>query len=270
MQAEQSIRDAQIAWARSQGLSIDDKGYVDDVEDNLWKPLSAHARTAYERGAGSELEGHMKALHASSALVANFFDYWTDKHKAPLLSALGIDADDIQSLDFEARYPTGLGGTPPHLDVAITFGSGAVIGVESKFTEYLGRSTKGKSSFEPAYFRPTGGLWASKGLPACQVFAEELDSQQNQFEFLDPWQLLKHTLGLASSPGPYFSLWYLYYDCLGPRSDAHKSELQTFNSRVGQEIRFKALTYQEVYHRLKQPDQPGPEYLDYLRSRYFG
>ena len=56
MQAEQSIRDAQIAWARSQGLSIDDKGYVDDVEANLWKPLSAHARTAYERGAGSELK----------------------------------------------------------------------------------------------------------------------------------------------------------------------------------------------------------------------
>ena len=84
MQAEQSIRDAQMAWARSQGLSIDDKGYVDDVEANLWKPLSAHARAAFERGAGSELQSHMKALHSSSALVANFFDYWTDRDKAPL------------------------------------------------------------------------------------------------------------------------------------------------------------------------------------------
>ena len=269
MHAEQDIRDVQVAWAKSQGLSIDDKGYVDHVDANLWNPLSAHARAAYEKGAGSELRGHMKALHASSALVVNFFDYWTDKPKAPLLSALGINADDIQTLDFEARFPTGLGGTPPHLDVAITLESGAVTGIESKFTEYLSRSTRGKSSFEPAYFPPSGGLWASKGLSASQVFAEELDSQQNQFEFLDPWQLLKHALGLATSSGPDFSLWYLYYDCLGPSPDAPKREIQTFANHVGDEIRFKALTYQQVYHRLQYSNQPHSEYRDYLGARYF-
>ena len=269
MQAEQDIRDVQIAWAKSQGLSIDDKGYVDHVDANLWKPLSAHARAAYERGAGSELQGHMKALHASSVLVVNFFDYWTERPKAPLLSALGIDADDIQSLDFEARFPTGLGGTPPHLDIAITLGSGAVIGIESKFTEYLSLSTRGKSSFEPTYFPPTGGLWASKGLPACQTLAEELHAQEHQFEFLDPWQLLKHALGLAASSGPDLSLWYLYYDCLGQRSDAHKREIQTFANRVGDEIRFKALTYQEACHGLEASGQTSSDYWDYLRTRYF-
>ena len=258
-----------MAWAKSQGLSFDDKGYVDHVDANLWQPLSAHARAAYEKGAGSELQGHMKALHASSALVVNFFDYWTDKPKAPLLSALEIDADDIQSLDFEAQFPTGLGGTPPHFDVAIRLESNAVIGVESKFTEYLSRSTKGKSSFEPSYFPGSGGLWVSKALPACQAFAEELHSQQHQFEFLDPWQLLKHALGLARHSGADFSLWYLYYDYLGKRSDAHKSEIQTFANHVGDEIRFKALTYQQVYHRLQDSDQPDPDYLDYLRARYF-
>ena len=269
MQAEQSIRDAQMAWARSQGLSIDDKGYVDDVEANLWKPLSAHARAAYEKGAGSELKGHMKALHASSALVVNFFDYWTDKPKAPLLPALGIDADDIQSLAFEAQFPTGLVGTPPHLDLAITLGSGAVIGIESKFTEYLDRSTKGKGSFQPSYFRTSEGRWAAKGLPGCQTLAEELHAKQHQFQHLDPWQLLKHALGLATSAGPNFSLWYLYYDCLDPRSDAHKRELQTFSNRVGMEIRFKSLTYQEIHQRLQESGQPDPDYLDYLRARYF-
>ena len=269
MHAEQDIRDVQIAWAKSQGLSIDDKGYVDHVDTNLWKPLSAHARAAYEKGAGSELEGHMKALHASSALVVNFFDYWTDKPKAPLLSALGIDADDIQSLDFEAQFPTGLGGTPPHLDLAITLGSGAVIGIESKFTEYLDRSTQGRGSFRPSYFPTSEGLWAAKGLPACQALAEELRDHQHHFEHLDPWQLLKHALGLATSSGPNFSLWYLYYDCLGPRSDAHKREIQTFANRVGNETRFKALTYQQVYHRLQDSHQPHAEYRDYLGTRYF-
>ena len=270
MQAKQSIRGVQMAWARSKGLSFDSRGYVYEVEDNFWKPLSARARTGYERGAGSELKGHMKALHSSSALVANFFDYWTDRDKAPLLSALGINTGDIQSLDFEARFPTGLGRIPPHLDLAITLESGAVIGIESKFSEYLSRSTKGKSIFKPAYFPPSGGLWASKGLPACQTLSQELHAQQHQFEFLDPWQLLKHTLGLATSSGSDFSLWYLYYDCLGPRSDAHKREIQNFANRVGEEIRFNALTYQEVYHRLQESDQLDPEYLHYLYNRYCG
>ena len=269
MQAEQSIRDGQMSWARSKCLSFDSRGYVYEVEANLWKPLSAHARAAFERGAGSELESHMKALHSSSALVANFFDYWTDRDKALLLSALGIDTDDIQSLDFEARFPTGLGGAPPHLDVAITLESGAVIGVESKFTEYLIRSTKGKSSFEPSYFPPSGGLWVGNALPACQAFAEELRDQQHQFEFLDPWQLLRHALGLATHSGADFSLWYLYYDCLGPRSEAHKREIQSFANRVGEEMRFKALTYQEVYAQLEASNQVDPEYSDYLRARYF-
>ena len=211
----------------------------------------------------------MKALHSSSALVVNFFDYWTDRPKAPLLSALEIDADDIQSLDFEAQFPTSLGGTPPHLDIAITLDSGAVIGIESKFTEYRDRSTQGRGRFRPSYFQTSEGLWASKGLPACQKLAEELHAQQHQFEHLDPWQLLKHALGLATSSGPDFSLWYLYYDCQGPRSDAHKRGIQTFSNHVGDEIRFKALTYQEVYHRLQDSNQLHSEYRDYLGTRYF-
>ena len=35
----------------------------------------------------------MRALHSSSALAVNFFDYWTNKDKSPLLSALGIDLE---------------------------------------------------------------------------------------------------------------------------------------------------------------------------------
>ena len=35
----------------------------------------------------------MRALHSSSALAVNFFDYWTDRDKTPILSALGIDSE---------------------------------------------------------------------------------------------------------------------------------------------------------------------------------
>ena len=270
MATEQDIiKDAQKAWAKSKGISFDSCGYVHDVEVNLWKPLSCRARNAFERGAGSEPKKHMRALHSSSALAANFFDYWTYWDKTLLLCALGIDADSVKSLDFEAQFPTGLGGTPPHLDVAITRDSGFVIAIECKFTEPLERCTKGKGEFAESYFRCTGGLWTQKGLPKCQRLAEELRDKCVKFEYLEPGQLLKHALGLATQLDDQFSLYYLYYDGTRDRSEAHKREIACFADRVGDEIRFKALTYQEVYSRLRVFEQVEPEYLNYLRARYF-
>ena len=274
MDAEREVKSAQQDWARSRDIKFNSRGYVGQVEDNLWQPLSTRARQAFERGAGSELSGHMKALHSSSALAANFFDYWTSRAMTPVLSALGIDAEGESSLDFEAQFPTGLRGTPPHLDVAIKYGNGYVVGVEAKFTEHLKRSTRGKSDFKAAYFPETGGLWKAKGLPACQAFAEKLwaeerDGGRQCFEYLDTRQLLKHALGLAEKLGNRFSLYYLYYDWPGERLEAHRRETDRFDELVGAEIRFKALTYQEVFEGLNDSGQASSEYLDYLETRYF-
>ena len=62
MDAEREIRNAQQDWARSKGVPFYSRGYVREVEDNLWQPLSPRARRGFERGAGSELSGHMLAL----------------------------------------------------------------------------------------------------------------------------------------------------------------------------------------------------------------
>ena len=266
---QDTVKEAQKVWAKSKGKSFDSNGYVDAVEDNLWKCLSDSARKAFERGAGSEPKKHMRALHSSSALAANFFDYWTDRDKTPLLRALDIDADSVRSLDFEAQFPTGLGGTPPHLDVAIRLSFCFVVAVECKFTEPLQRSTKGKGEFTASYFPPSEGLWTELGLPECQRLAEEVNKKRLRFEYLDPGQLLKHALGLATQCNDKFSLYYLYYDGDEDRSEAHRKEVACFNDRVGDEIRFKALTYQEVFHSLKVSEQADPEYLDYLEARYF-
>ena len=222
MEDARSVRDEQRAWAMENAVPFDSRGYVDDVEMNLRSPLSAAAREAFEKGAGLELAKHMRALHSSSALVANFFDYWTSRDKTPLLHAFGISSKTADLLEFEARFPTGLGGTPPHLDVVMWLSSGEAIAVESKFTEHLGRSTKGKSRFEPSYFPEQRGLWEEQGLPACQVFGEELNAGLHRFEFLDPWQLLKHALGLANVLGQSFRLVYLYYDQPGERTLQHQ------------------------------------------------
>ena len=272
MNPKQKIIEDQKAWAKSKGLSFNSNGYVSDVETNLRRPLSACALKGFSKGAGSELAGHMKALHSSSALVANLFDYWTGRDKTVLLSALEIDAGNAESLEFEAQFPTGLDGTPPHLDVAIALSSGVVIGVESKFTEHMGRSTKDKSKFEPSYFPHGRGLWEDVGLPRSQGLAEELHDRRHKFEYLDPWQLLKHTLGLATQLHDRFSLYYLYYDHPGQRSETHKREIGCFASRVGKEVRFKAIPYQEVFGRLSALGWTDAEYLnyiDYLGARYF-
>ncbi len=270
MATEQDIiKNTQQDWAKSKGKCFDSRGYLYDVEANFWKPLSVPTRNSFGKGAGSELKGKMRALHSSSALAANFFDYWTDRDKAILLWALGVDGDSVRALDFEATFPTGLGGTPPHLDVAITLDTDHVVAIECKFTEPLDRSTKGKGEFKPSYFPCSDDLWAQVGLPQCQRLAEELHEKHLKFEYLDAGQLLKHALGLATQLGDKFCLYYLYYDGAGDRSEAHKREIACFADRVGTEIRFKALTYQEVFHKLKVSEQVEPGYLNYLEARYF-
>ena len=264
----------QRIWARSRGIPFDSHGYVQEVEANLWKPLSDRARQGFERGAGSELSGHMRALHSSSALAVNIFDYWTDRDKAPMLSALGIDPKGGTLLDFEAQFPTGLPGTPPHLDVAMSLSIGFVVGIEAKFTEHLKRATRGKSDFKTSYFPKFGELWNEKGLPDCQTLAEELRAEElgggrQRFEYLDPRQLLKHALGLATKTGNRFSLYYLYYDWTGEGLEAHKREVDIFKERVGHEIGFRGLTYQGVFRRLSDSELAGGDYLKYLESRYF-
>ena len=266
MDAVQEIKDTQRDWASSKGIPFDTGGYLREVGANLYQPLSCPARRGYERGRGGELRGNMRALHSSSALVVNLFDYWTDGDKSPLLSALGVGPAVDVVVEFEARFPTGLGGIPPHLDVSITNGTGFVHAVEGKFTEHLGRATRGKSKFSESYFPRTGGLWAQMGLPACQELAEELWAEERhggrqRVEYLDPRQLLKHALGLATRPGQGFSLFYLYYDWPGEGPAAHRREVDVFSERVGGEIGFRALTYQEIFERLRDSGQAGPEYL---------
>ena len=62
---------------------------------------------------------------------------------------------------------------------------------------------------------------------------------------------------------------YLFYQRPGNRLETHLREIEFFAERVGDEIGFKALTYQEVFKRLKDSGQANLGYLDYLANRYF-
>lgn len=267
------LKQRQIRWAKSAGLQPDSAGYLSNFEANLLRPLSRQSRKAFERGSGSELldtknrPAKMRALHSSSALAVNVFDNWVESNTDPLRVALGLTGE-IVSISFEEQFPTGLGGIPPNVDVALRLSTGHVIGIESKFSEWVTPKPTGRESFKPAYFPAGNSLWQSKNLPCSQKLAELVNNGIEKFIHLNVPQLLKHALGMANELHDQFSLFYMYYDWPGPESDVHKSEIQRFVQLVGSELRFKSFSYQEIFRLLGEEDIEDDEYMEYLFRRY--
>ena len=250
-------------------------GYLPTVTANLLAALSTQTRQAFERGDGGELKdgasrpAKMRALHSSSALAVNVFDYWTSRDPAPLGRALELGSG-VRSLRFEAQFPTGLDGNPPNLDLAVVLANGTTVGVESKFTEWLHAKSQPREAFKPKYFPDGPGLWQARGLRQSQALAQAMGNGEKLFRHFDAAQLLKHALGLTTQLGDKFALLYVFYDWPCAEAEAHRAEVQDFTSLVGPELRFRALTYQDLYRRLKsKAGAADGEYLAYLGRRYF-
>ena len=272
--SKSEVRAGQVAWARSEGLAPDSRGYLASYEENLFQPLSPTAKTAFELGSGSELKDRtgspakMRALHSSSALAANAFDFWSCRPNTDLLAALGLPDTSDAMIRFEGQYPTGLPGNPPNLDVVLELSTGDVVGIESKFTEWLSPKAPGVTPFKEKYFPAGNGVWERRGLTKSQQFAEKLQGGELTFRYLDAPQLLKHALGLASAVGDRFRLLYIYFDCNCPSGEIHSSEIKAFDSAAGVELAFQALSYQDLLSRLDGSSAGTAEYRWYMRRRY--
>ena len=275
MSARSELLKQQCKWAEATGLLPDARGYVPNLKANLYRPLSLIAKQCFSNGSGNELEdmksrpAKMRALHSSSALVVNVFDYWTACDTKPLMKALGL-TDARSRIRFEAQFPTNLEGMPPNLDLAIELISGMTVGVESKFCEWLTPKTMKKECFKPKYFPRGKFIWKDQGLSGCQELALSIHKGVDKYRYLDAAQLLKHALGLATKCSNRFILYYLYYDWPCPESEQHKKEIDRFANLVGEELRLRILTYQELFRRLSTSTVAlDSGYLKYLRTRYF-
>ena len=272
MSARQNLLARQRAWAEAAANSVDDRGSLPTVEANLFRPLSGSALADFAHGSGSELvdarprPAKMRALHSSSALAVNVFDFWQGRDAGPLLQALGIDGQ-LKSLRFEAQYPTGLGGMPPNLDVALELADGRVIVIESKFSEWLTPKPASRKPFSPSYFPAGDGVWARRGLPACQALAEAIAGGAQPFVQLDAGQLLKHALGLATHLPDRFGLKYVFFDQPGPESQRHADELERFAERLDPALAFRAYRYQDLIGAPVFASH-APAYAAYLADRY--
>jgi hypothetical protein len=274
MAAKHQIITQQTGWAKGRGLEPDSRSYLASYQANLFQPLSASARSAFNSGSGNELRGtverpaKMSALHSSSALAVNVFDYWSDRPDV-VLAALNLPTGAV-SLVFEKQFPTGLNGNPPNLDLAMKWADGTWLGIESKFTEWLTPKPASKEHFKPKYFPQEEALWAGRGLARCQELAALVHTLGVIYRHLDAAQLLKHALGLACS-GSKFELLYLYFDLPGLESSVHRAELEDFSNRIAGDFPFHVRRYQDVVDTLaSKATAADTEYLEYLAGRYFG
>lgn len=264
----------QCQWAESAGLVANARGYLGTVEQNLFQPLNKTTKRAFENGSGSELEdtlsrpAKMKALHSSSALAVNFFDYWVDRDLSVLSASLGLQSK-INSIKFEEQFPTGLIGNPPNLDVVLELQDEKVIGIESKFSEWLTPKSKSVPSFKAKYFSDGQKRWKNLGLPEAQKLAEAIYNGEEIFVYLDAPQLLKHALGMATKLGNRFSLIYIYFDWDSAESALHRQEIDRFAALIDEVLGFKAMSYQKLFSTMNTIGNADEQYMSYLSQRYF-
>jgi hypothetical protein len=270
------IRRCQRDWASARGLSIDRRGYVDIEQRNLYLELSKKFSLALDGAGGGERQkqrhrpAKILALHSSAVLAINVFQYWEGRKGFDLPRAIGVDGS-LADVNIERKYPSGLKGTPPTLDVVLTLANDRLIAIESKFTEWMTKKPVKLEDFSSKYLSSDSGHWVGCDLPDCQRLAADIASGKESFRQLDALQLLKHALGLQKNVAGRFSLLYLYYDYEGESdlADLHRKEVARFASLVDTALGFQSMSYQQLFTAVS--GQPGIDgnYLNYMRERYF-
>ncbi|MFC2067034.1 hypothetical protein ACFLUO_08350 [Chloroflexota bacterium] len=271
MSTYQLIEKQQQAWAKERGIKLDNRGYTFNLKDNLFIPLSPRSEEEFGSGRGDELgnentRGKMQALHSSSALVVNVFEYWRGRNVDFIAQACGA-FKGATSLHFERTFPTGLVGIPPHLDVGFYNPLSRPLVIEGKFTEPYHRKTK--RTITDKYLNIS--LW--KGLAGCENLVQLIRKEElskTSFSFLDVPQLLKHILGLTKRHGKRgFELIYLWYDYPSLEAEKHRLELRDFEKNISYEVIFRNMTYQDLFKRIRGSKVASTDYIDYLADRYF-
>jgi hypothetical protein len=286
MNGYQYIMAKQIAWASNNGMDlIGSKGsrgkpaYTTDLDHNLFQPLLPAVRESFEAGHGSELgkpgqPGKMQAVHSSSALGVNVFQYWKSISAIPLIAAacrLCRKGSQVSyDIHFEEKYPISDSfGYHPNIDVVIHNSPKAKFkrfAIECKYSEAYGAH---KHSGLKTKYLELSEIW--NDIPNLRVFAERISPNDNEFIHLHPAQLVKHILGLKRQFGrDGFRLLYLWYDVLGDQGKRHRDEIEGF-TRVAKKdgIKFHSLTYQELIVSLAtQFRTEHYDYVRYLTNRY--
>lgn len=207
----------------------------------------------------------LKTAHSAAALAINSFLPWLSvPDQLPLGGWVGFDA-----VQFEVRCPTGLRGTPPHLDL-LALREGIAVAVTVRCTEYLGRR---KSTVAPSYDRL---LAATPTLAPWHRLLEELRAQPSTWRHVDLGGLVKYALALGRTfPDRSTTLLYLFWEPLDASQfdefRRHRAELASLSealrdARVG----FEAHSFESLWHEWSERRSPSwlTSHVTRLRTRY--
>ena len=303
------IRIKQQLWAKSHiADKLRDGKYHDThtktPDDNIYKGLTPETRKAFNDAQGGELKegkrgtpAKMTALHSSSALCVNVFQYFQNKSndlKLDVLQACNLvdpkNNGTVKSFEFECkRFPiTGI--SMPNIDFVAEMDSSRIIAIESKFNEPYAYPLDNFLR-EEYYLLENESIWADlSSLRSVldikhKVEITKKDKKGNDikgrlifpdYKYLDAVQLIKHLLGVVNSSDRKSEIWltYLWYDSLGGKGIAHRAEIEVFRKLIEEytdpRIKFRHITYQELICNLNTilDRTKHKEYLDYITNRY--
>lgn len=276
----------QIQWANNNNIPlIGSKGergratYTRCLDRNLFEPLLQENEEKFTSGDGHEIRGSlespakMQALHSSSALGVNIFQYWQKRGLfKEIASACGFcnrTSNYSERMVFEEKFNIDrIPGIPPNIDVVFFNNESSpckLFAVECKFSEaYEGR---GHGGLNKTYLEKN--LWTD--LSSLKNLAEKISPDDKRYFYLHAAQLIKHILGLKYKyKNKEFKLFYLWYDVLGNQGTKHRAEVEDFTKITKEDgINFHAMTYQELITVLDRHYRAEhSEYIKYVTERY--
>ncbi|MFX0201768.1 MAG: hypothetical protein ACFFCW_37135 [Candidatus Hodarchaeota archaeon] len=287
MKAYEYILAKQIQWALNRGIRLIGSkayrgrpAYTFTLEQNLFEPLEPDVRKCFKKGDGSEINGSqhspakMQAVHSSSALSVNIFQYWQKIDQVPLIATIcgfcqkgnntskKIEFEEKYSIDDKFRFA-------PNIDVVIHNSISSKFkrfAIECKFSESY--SSQRHLGIKPKYIN-LYDIW--NDIPAIYHLAKSICPDDKKFLYLHPAQLIKHILGLKKGFGKEgFRLLYLWYDVLGEEGAVHRKEIEAFSEVTRSDgIKFHSLSYQKLIVKLSNEYRlDHGKYIKYLSDRY--
>ena len=203
--------------------------------------------------------------HSGMALVINSFLPWQkEAYRLPLGNQLGFDA-----IQFDVRCPTGLRGTPPHLDL-LALRDDHAVGVTVRSVEYLRRK---KSSISETYDNMLG---ETPGMSPWWKHLNEWRAGHLAYHHVDLPALVKYATALGRTfPDRSSTLVYLYWEPMDAASydefRHHRQELLTLSTAVtGARVDIVSQSFDALW--TGWADHQGPDWLpahvERLRNRY--
>lgn len=293
MKAHEHIISKQTQWALNRGIPlIGSEGrrgrlaYTPELNQNLFESLDSDVCESFAKADGHEISGSpcrpakMQAVHSSSALSVNVFQYWQKRinQVSVIATACGFcrNGENVsQKIVFEDKYPIKNSfKIPPNIDVVFRNSDSSQFkrfAVECKFSEAYSPHKGLKHEYTDL-----AEIWL--GIQNLYELAKSISPNDksdnptdNRFTYLHAAQLIKHILGLKAECGKdRFKLLYLWYDVSDKEGDNHRDEIEKFSKVARADgIDFSAMTYQELILALsKNCGQEHTDYIKYLSERY--